>query len=75
MILVAVLCIIQEIAYKFSSSGSLELKLVKNTSIGYKLKVLKAEPTKSFWKKVIKIEKIGGLKQPPSCLVGLNYDR
>ena len=60
LILVVVLGIVQEIAYKFSPSGSMELKLGQNTSIGCKLKVLKAEPTKSFWKKVITIEKIGG---------------
>ena len=62
MILVAVLGIIQEIAYKFSASGPMELKLGQNTSIRCKIKVLKAEPTRWFWKKVIRIEKIGGLK-------------
>ena len=48
------------------------LKLAQNTSIGCKLKVLKAEPTKWSRKKVIRIKKIGGAKiAPPSCLVGL----
>ena len=60
MILVAVLCIIQEIAYEFSASGPMELKHGQNTAIGGKLKLLKVEPTRWFWKKVIRIEKIGG---------------
>ena len=64
-ILVAVLGIPQEIGYNFRTSGPMLLKLGQNTSIGCKLKVLKAEPTKWSWKKVIRIKKIGGLKLPP----------
>ena len=41
------------------------LKLGQNTSIGCKLKVLKAEPTKWSRKKVIRIKKIGGAKIAP----------
>ena len=60
LILVAVLGIIQEIAHKFSAIGPIKLKLGQNTSIRCKLKVLKSEPAKWFWKKVTRIEKIGG---------------
>ena len=47
MILIVVLGIIQEIAYKFSASGPMELKLGEKTSTGSK-PVLKVEPTKWF---------------------------
>ena len=64
MIYVAVLSIAQEIAYKFPTSGPIELKLGLNMSIECKLKVLKAEPTKWLLKKVVRIEKIGRI-----CLI------
>ena len=57
LILVAVLGIPQEIAYNFWTSGPMLLKLGQNTSNGWKLKVLKAEPTKWSQKKLLGLEK------------------
>ena len=60
IVVTTVLGIVQEIAYKISANGSIEPKFGQNMSIRCKLKVIKAEPTKWFWKKIIRIEKKGG---------------